>query len=277
MTEKKDSYFKAHDNHRLYYESYHPKKAKAVLIFVHGINEHAGRYQFPVAFFKGEYILYLYDHRGHGRSDGVRSHVESFDHYVDDLNEFVKLVAKKEKKSKIFMVGHSMGGQVLLNFLAKYPKAPIKGFITSSPNIRLKMKINPLKRLIGKKFSQFVPKLRLPNDISTKWVSRDKSIVKAYEDDPMVGKAITAKLGYEILTNQENILNHAESIKFPALMLHAGDDKICDKSGTLDFFERLNSIDKEMEIFNGMYHEIFNEIGKEKVFERMEGWLLERL
>lgn len=270
------SYFQAHDHHRLYYESHHPKQARAVLIFVHGVNEHSGRYRKTVNTFKKDFTVYLYDHRGHGRSDGMRSHVENFSHYVNDLHEFVSFVAQKEV-GKIFIIGHSMGGQVVVNTVAKYPKAPIAGFITSSPNIRLKMKINPLKKFIGMKLSKYVPRLRLPNDISAKWISRDRDVVRAYENDPLVGRAITAKLAFEILKNLQTIMSLANKIKIPALMMHAGEDRICDKEGTIEFFSKLKSRDKELEIFDDMYHEIFNEIGKEKVFARMRSWLEKRV
>ncbi len=277
MADNTVSYFKAHDNHRLYYEAWRPKKAQAILILVHGLNEHTGRYRHVVDYFKDDYAIYLYDHRGHGKSDGVRSHVMDFSHYIKDLNEFVTLVNTENPKKKIFIIGHSMGGQIVLNFLSKYRKAPLAGFITTSANVRVKLKINPIKKAVGFKLASFVPKIRLPNDVKTKWLSRDKAIVKAYEKDPLVGKNITARLAFELLTNQETLMAAAKKIQLPALMLHGGDDQICDPAGTVDFYEKLGSPDKELKIYDGMYHEIFNEFGKEEVLADVGSWLKGRV
>jgi len=261
MTTKVDTYFKAHDHHRLYYESIHPKKSSAILVLIHGLNEHIGRYAHVVDYFKDQYTIYLFDHRGHGRSDGIRSHVEDFNHYIKDLNEFMKMVAENEGKQKIFMIAHSLGGQVLLNYLKKYRKPPISGIVTSSANIRIKLKINPIKKYLGLKLADHAPRLKLPSDIDPKWISHDPKVVEEYKNDPLVGKKISVKLASEIIKNQEKIMELAPKIKIPALMLHGGDDHICDQNGTVEFFENLGSKDKELKIYPGMYHEIFNNLG----------------
>lgn len=267
-----DSYFKSHDNHRLYYETHLCKKAKGAVILVHGLNEHAGRYEHVIECLNDDFSVFLFDHRGHGRSDGARSHVNAFSEYVDDLHHFVTM---HKKHQPLFVVGHSMGGQVVLNYLHSYPKDPIAGFVTSSANIRVKIKINALKRFLGVKLSNHVPRLKLPNDIDPKWVCSDPVVVNCYKNDPLIGKNISVKLAAEILKNQEEILNYAPKIKIPALMMHAGDDRICDKAGSEDFFERLASKDKELVIYEGMYHEIFNEIENDMVLEKLKSWLLE--
>lgn len=273
MTQKTDSYFKAHDNHRLFYECHRAKKTRAVLVMVHGLNEHIGRYAHVVDYFKTDYTTYLFDQRGHGRSDGVRSHVESFEHYTRDLHEFLKFVAHEEVGLKIFLIAHSMGGQVALNYLGTHADAPVAGFITSSANLRVKMKINALKKFLGTKLSEYFPKLTVANDINPKWISRDKKIVAQYKQDPLVGQKISIRLATEILKNHENVMALAPKIKIPALMLHGGADNICDKQGSVDFFERLASQDKKIRIYEGMYHEILNEIGREEVLADMAGWL----
>lgn len=275
--ETKDSYFKSHDQHRLFYQSYHPKKSKAVVILVHGLNEHIGRYDHVVGTLTKNFTVYLFDHRGHGRSDGVRSHVVSFSEYCDDLHEFVKLVKKNEKNDKVFIIGHSMGGQVLLNYLHTYPKDGIAGFVTSSANIRVGIQIGALKKYLGYKLSQHFPKVKLPNDIDPKWISRDKNIVAKYKADPLVSKSISVRLATEILDNQEKLMSYASKIKFPALMLHGGDDRICDPRGTEEFYQNLKSNDKELKIYDGMYHEIFNEIGREEVIGDVNKWILKHV
>src|SRR3990167_7021722 len=146
MSKPTQSYFKSHDHHRLYYETWGHDKPRGTLIFVHGLNEHSGRYAHVADYFqKRNYNVYLFDHRGHGKSDGLRSFVDDFSHYLKDVDEFVHLVFKTEQDRKVFLVGHSMGGQIVLNYLAKY-RSRLSGFVTFSPNILTVLKIPFLKK-----------------------------------------------------------------------------------------------------------------------------------
>lgn len=264
-----ESYFKSHDHHRLYYQTWQAPKAKAVLIFVHGINEHSGRYSHAAHYFYNQgFTVYLFDQRGHGKSDGLRSYVDHFGQYSKDLHEFTKLTAEQEKNKKIFMVGHSMGGQIVINYISQYPQL-LSGFITSSANIEVAIKISFLKRLIGEALVKFFPKLTLKNQIDLKFISRDPKIVKAYRDDPLVSKQVTLKLGSEFLANQKILMDQAKKIRLPALVMHGGDDKICTPEGSKKFYRYLASPNKEIKIYPKFYHEIFNEIGKKKVFSNL--------
>lgn len=272
-----ESYFKSHDHHRLYYQVFKPQKTKGVLLFVHGLNEHSGRYSNPVHYFiKKGFTIYLFDHRGHGKSDGQRSYVNDFEAYLKDLDEFTLFVCQKEKKKKIFMVGHSLGGQIVLNYLAKYENS-LSGFITSSANIEVAMPISWVKKFLVLHLSRFFPTLSLAHSIDPHWISRDLSVVMAYKKDPLVSKNITVKLASEIIRNQEGIMRLASKIRIPALMMHAGDDRICSPRGSEHFFEKLTSKDKTLIIYDKFYHELFNEFGKEKVFRDMEAWIKKHL
>lgn len=274
---KNESYFTTRDNHRLYCETWAPESPKAVLIFVHGLNEHIGRYAHVAHFFSDEYTCHLYDQRGHGRSEGVRAFAESFGNFSADLDEFVNKVKTESGPLKIFIVGHSMGGQVVLNYLGQYSSANLSGFITSSANIQIGWKVNPIKKYLGVKLSSFFPKLTLPRELDEKYICRDENVVRAYVADPLVNHSITLSLAREILANQDVILENAPRIEIPALMMHAGDDHISASDGTVEFFEHLGSKDKTLKIYDGFYHELFNEFDKEHVFQDIKSWLAKRI
>lgn len=268
-------HFSTCDGLQLSAYSYPHSTPKAVLIFLHGLNEHAGRYGYPISHFTKQHSLYLYDQRGHGRSEGPRAFVNSFSDYVDDLAQFVNLVANKEPQKKIFLIAHSMGGQVALNYLGTHSNSSLTGFVTSSPNIRIAWKMNQLKKTVGVKLANYFPRLRVLNEVRPKWISRDKSWVRSFVRDPLVNKVITLNLAKEIITNQETILDLAPKIHLPTLMLHAGNDHICSPEGSRDFFERLAAKDKTLKIYDGFYHEIFNEAktDRERVFLDIEKWI----
>lgn len=274
-TQHHEAYFQSHDQNRLYYQKWTPVSSgkKPVLIFVHGLNEHSGRYQNPVDFFlKKGFSIYLFDQRGHGRSDGLRSYVQDFNHFMRDLDEFVAYVSSKELGKPLFLIGHSMGGQVVLNYISVY-KHHLSGAIVSSPNVRVAMKIPPLKKTAAQALGKVFPKLTLANEIDPKWVCRDHQVVREYKKDTLVSKKTTLKLLLEILRNQEKIMSLAERIQLPLFMMHAGADEITSPVGTQEFFEKVPGKNKELKIYEGFYHELFNEIGKEEVFEDMERWI----
>lgn len=274
---KEQGYVKGHDRHRLYYNAFIPNKIKAVLVVVHGVNEHAERYQNLIHFFQNNYAIYLYDQRGHGKSDGPRGHVDDFLEYAEDLNAFALFVEKKHPAAKKILIGHSMGGQVVLNYLGRFLQNPFDALITSSANIRVGLPIHPLKKYVGLQLAKIFPRLHFPNAIDNRLISRDADVVKAYEMDPLVGKSASLKLLSELLKNQESLLGLAQNIKIPALFMHGAEDQICAPSGSQDFYERLASPDKALHMFDGMYHEIFNEFGKETVFQLMKKWIEKRI
>lgn len=260
-------------DNRLHYFYSPAKKEKATVIIVHGLNEHAGRYLDTVAYLNScGYSCYVYDHSGHGKSEGKRSHVDSFSIYMSDLNDMISMVIDQEKGKKIFVLGHSMGGQILLNTLGNY-QPHIDGFITSSANIEVAIRIPWIKKMAALHLSKFIPGLYLPNEIDPRLICRDEEVVNKYVSDPLVSKKITLKLASEIIQNQDSIYDLARKLTYPCLMLHGGDDQICAPEGTRKFFGKLKTKDKKLKIYEGHYHEILNEIGKNEVWEDITDWL----
>ena len=113
--------------------------------------------------------------------------------------------------------------------------------------------------------------------MNAKWISHDQSVVEAYCNDPLVPQYVTAAIAAAVLNNQDVILDKAALIKTPMLMMHAGADRIASPMGTKDFFKKLAAKDKELMIYDGLFHELFNEIEKARVFDDMERWLKARV
>ncbi|MBI1908963.1 MAG: lysophospholipase [Deltaproteobacteria bacterium] len=261
----------------LYYQAWRVSSPKTILIFVHGLGEHSGRYKNLVTYFSPRnYTLYGYDQRGHGKSPGPRAHVDRFDLLLEDLDQLIRFVRKNEQCQKLFVIGHSFGGQVLLNYCLDFP-GNMDGAIFSSPNIRVAFPISPLKVRLAHFVDRFFPELSLPNDLNPDHISHDPAVVKAYTSDPLVSKKITVRLGKEILDNQAVLMNRAGQFDTPSLFLHAGDDKICSRPATEEFFDKIPISDKVLKTYDGFYHELFNEIGQERVFGDIERWLEQKL
>jgi len=265
-------HFKNHRGLLLYYQAWRVPQTKAVLVFVHGLGEHSGRYRNPVEYFTERgYTCYAYDHQGHGRSEGQRCYAPTLRSYLKDLKLFLDYVKDHEKGEVLILVGHSLGGQIVLNYGADSGVA-VLGVIASSPNVRV-FNVPKIKILSAKLGTWIVPRLPLPNDLDPNDLSHDPAVVKAYVTDPLVCRKITIRLAAEILTNQEKMDTLASQFRVPCLLLHGGGDRICDPRGTKEFYERIPLKDKQLKIYEGLYHEIFNEYENQQVFSDMERWI----
>lgn len=245
---------------------------KASLVVLHGLSEHSGRYQHVARFFceKG-FSVFLFDLRGHGRSEGVRGDANSLEDFLQDLDFFLDGL---KPNGPLFLIGHSFGGQLAINYLSIPERAArFKGALLSSPNIRLQLSLSPLKVQAGRFLSHLAPRFPLANEIPVDFISRDPEVVWAYKTDPLVYRKISARLGSLILENQEQIFRLAEKIRIPVFFMQAGEDRICSPEATREFFQKIPIEDKQIRIYEGLYHEIFNEPTKEKVFYDMEKWI----
>lgn len=276
--------FEGADGMRLFYQVWKPlmviDSALPALVFIHGMAEHSDRYQFPVQYFTERgYTAYAMDLRGHGKSGGRKAYADSLDQLIEDIDLFVRMVARREEGKKLFLIGHSFGGQLVLNYAIR-PRHHLKylsGIIVSSPNIRLRLKVPKIKRVLAPILSRYIPRLALGNELDPALVCRNEEVVQAYRRDKRVLKKITTRLANEILSNQEDLEDLAKKIRTPCLLMHAGDDKICCPEGTRDFFGKIPIRDKKLIIYDGFYHELFNERERERVFKDMEAWIEKKM
>lgn len=265
--------FKVRDGTTLHYEHWSPPNFKASILFVHGIGDHCGRYgPFVDYFTKKGYQVCLYDQRGHGKSEGKRAHIEKFEIFYDDLSEYF-LFSREATPGGIpwFLVGHSMGGQIVINFLAHYPTL-FKAACASSPNIEVAFTMPKWQEKLGKIALPVWPTMKLKGLVDATLLSHDPKVVEAFVKDPLVSPYATIGIGNEILSNLETIFALAPKIQTPLLLLHGSGDRYCSPEGTKRFFKELVLAQKELKIYEGFYHELFNEIGKKEVFQDIDRW-----
>jgi len=246
------------------------------MVIGHGLGEHSGRYTHLInRFVKMGISVWAPDHRGHGRSDGRRGHVDFIDQYIHDFKKMIR-IAKKNKPPgmKFFLLGHSMGGLIVLNLVEKFPDIA-DGVIASSPGLNPGMKVPVVKGTVAKILSRIRPSLSFDNELDSTFLSHDSAIVRAYDNDPLVHRTITARWFTEFLLAMEKTKQSAARIKIPVLMQVAGDDRLVDAETSRQFFNSLTIEDKTLFFYETLYHEIYNETDKdrEKVLNDLEGWL----
>jgi len=262
----------------LYYQCWLPATdPKAILLVVHGWAEHSGRYTNLVNYFvpKG-YAICALDHRGHGKSEGLRGYVERFSDYLDDLKTFFDIVRSEHGDTKIFLVGHSMGGTIATAYSVRN-QHDLAGLIVSGlgvkPGSSLSSAIIPLARIL----SLLLPRLGIMVlDAST--ISQDKAVVDAYVNDPLVYRGkITCRFGAEMLATLRKLPSEMPEINLPILIMHGTADRLCNPEGSRILYERADSRDKTLKLYEGFYHEIFNEPGHKQVLADIEAWLAARI
>jgi alpha-beta hydrolase superfamily lysophospholipase len=273
----KISYFITSEGLKIFYQYWVPDAPKAVLILVHGMGDHSGRYgPFVRYFVERGFAVALYDQRGHGRSDGERGHADQFQDYLQDLAQFIQMTKERFPKSPVFLVGHSFGGQIALNFVVRYAKG-LRGVVLCSPNIVLKLPVPTWKKRMADWAQNSMGHMRLTHPLNAKMLSHDPDVVAAYENDPLIFNHVTARLGALIMQNLEIIMAMALRVHLPTLFIQAGDDVICSPEGTKAFFQRIPIVKKQLKIYDGMFHELLNETCRDQVFSDVEAWLNEQL
>ena len=271
--EHQEGFFKGVRDANIYYQYWLPDgEVKAVLLIVHGLAEHGGRYINVVNYFVPlGYAVYALDHIGHGKSDGDRVYVEKIEDYTDTLDIFEKMVREWQPDKPIFLVGLSMGGLIGSLYLIDHQDS-FAGAVLSGSGVKVPDNISPMVVSIGKLLSNITPKFGLIG-LNASDISRDPEVVDAYVNDPEVytGKT-TARLAAEMLRGMEQVQKDAGKITLPLLLVHGSEDKLVDPDASQMLYDTVSSKDKTLIFYDGYYHEVFNDPEKEKVFADMEAW-----
>jgi len=269
--------FVGHDGLQLFFQSWEVAEVEQIIIISHGLGEHSGRYHNLLKSFSGKNIsFYGADHRGHGQSAGIRGHVNSINDYLLDLNIFINLIKNRIGQPIPFiLLGHSMGGLIAIKYVLDYPES-LSRLILSSPGLIPAIKVPKWKEFLGNKVSKILPSLSLANNIEADCLSHDLVEVQNYKNDPLVHNKVSARWFTEFTKASQECLARAKEIKIPFFIFHGKNDKIVDFKGSKQFYEQVSSLDKEIYLFDNLYHETMNETEKERVFEKVVKFVLEK-
>jgi alpha-beta hydrolase superfamily lysophospholipase len=275
MPQRFEGQFKGSDQTELFFQTWNPDKAPARGIFVitHGFAEHSECYA-PLAKILAEdgWLVYAWDMRGHGRSEGKRGYAKNLSFYIDDLEVFYNLVAKEAGDKNIVLFGHSTGGLILLRYL-ETKRVKYSALILSSPLIGLSMKVPALKEAAARIAVKWMPTLTLYNEIKYEDLTRDEEMRKSYAKDNLRHDKISPGVFLSMLENFPLALQNAAEIQQPVLMQLAGDDKITSSDASRELFDKLPNKKNQLELYPDSYHEVYNDLDRDKAIADLKKFI----
>jgi alpha-beta hydrolase superfamily lysophospholipase len=274
VIKRSEGYFKGHDDFELFYQTWTPQRVRGTLVVTHGLGEHSECYVRLAEGLAGtEWEIFAWDLRGHGRSEGKRGVIREFDDFSRDLSVFVDHVQHVRPRKPLVVLGHSMGGLITIRMLETTADKGIKAMALSSPQLGIAVKVSKIKEVAAHYLNKYLPDLTLYNEIAYGDLTKDKEVQAEYARDSLRHDRISSGLYVQMLGAMEKARGQASAIWLPTLLQQAGDDTIVNRPMAEQFFEKLGSVNKRIIVYEDYKHEIFNELGRKKVFQDLAEWL----
>jgi lysophospholipase len=265
-----DGYVEARAGLSLYCRRWEEDGDRSPVVIIHGAGEHSGRYAKTAArLAKVGHAVHALDLPGHGRSPGVRGHIGRFDDYLACARRFIGQIAGPPP----VLLGHSLGGLIATFYAIAHPDT-IQSLVLSSPLWGLSVAIPWWKRIVARAVSPLWPSLTMERPrASGDVLSHDPQVTAQYKRDPLVHFRASVRLYTELLERFERLPRALPQLRAPTLVLQAGDDRIASTETVERLFPAVGAKRKRLVVYPAFYHEILNEVDKERVFQDLLAWL----
>ena len=260
------------DGINIYYQHWAAKNSGTILVIVHGFGEHGDRYTDLAEYLVERNIsVYALDLRGHGRSEGGRGHVDDFDDYISDLDKLIKIVKEREGNKRIFLLGHSLGSIIVLEYADRYPVdgVIVSGVTFDSSRVAIFGGI-PLVNKIPIHLMDISARLFGKKAISS--LCSNESALEDYLNDDLAHGTFTLKFLKVVSEENEKLKREGVEIK-SCLILMGSEDSIGSIEDARWLYSIISTKDKRLMVYEGMKHNIFDELDNERVFSDVCGWI----
>ncbi|MDA3952750.1 MAG: lysophospholipase [Bacteroidales bacterium] len=272
----KSTTYSSFDGMKLSGYIWEPKEnPKAIINLVHGFGEYSERYdQWAMRFTDKGFLVHAIDYRGHGKSEGKRGHISNFEEFLNDIDVIVKGSKKLYPELPQYIYGHSLGGNIVTNYILKRNN-DFKGAIISSPWYKLSFNPSAFMLFLARIMNKVYPKFTQKSKLELNALTHDKKVVDDYLEDPLVHEKISTRMFFEIYKSGDWILENAKKINLPVLIQHGNSDKITSYKASKEFAEKAKELNKEVDYkeWPGLYHELHNELQKEEIFDFILKWI----
>lgn len=273
MTTHDTQYIRSADGTQLHVQSWLPQHTRAVVGVVHGWSDHSGRYGNVVdALTPHGCGVYAVDLRGHGLSEGQRGHINTWDEYRGDVHAFLDLLEATYPDTPLFLMGHSTGGLIVLEYAIHHPARRLNGLIASAP-LLAEPNVPGVVKLLGRVLSRVAPSFSLDPNADPNTISRDPAVVAAYKSDPLAHSRATPRLSTEMSAARDFVLANLDGITYPFLLMYGSADGLVPPHISREMFAHVGAADKTRHEYDGGYHELFNDLCKDEMLGDLVAWL----
>lgn len=250
---------------------------RGLVVISHGLGEHIGRYEHvAAALVEDGWGVTGADHRGHGRSEGLRGHVDGMSRMGDDLLRVLTTFRAEHPDQPVALWAHSMGGLVALQMNLDHPDHGLTGLVLSNPLLATAFTPPRAKVAVGRLIARVLPRLRLANELDPNLVSRDPEEVRKYTTDPLVHSLISTRAFTSLEAAEAAVLAAPQAIVTPTLWLLGGSDGIVSAPTSQAFAARLPPEITTVRAWPDGYHEPHNDLHRDEVISTARQWLGER-
>ncbi len=248
---------------------------KSVVILFHGLGSHSGLMSFlGENFAKNGHISYAPDLRGFGHYDGKKGHVDSFQEYIDDTEALVAHLKLKHSDKKFFLYGHSFGALIVIHYVIKDPNSKeIDGIMIPFPAVSEQLEIDGVRRMVAGVLSKINAKTLFPNGLNYDLIARNPEVVKRNREDPLRFDKATGRFAVEGLNAKDEAYLNGAKILIPVVVLQGSDDQITIPEKNKTFFDSISAEDKTWKLYEGLYHEPYEDEGGDEMLNDLMNWI----
>lgn len=276
-----ESGWKTEDGLKIYSQFWKPDgETKAVICLVHGLGEHSSRYE-PFSHFMAEkgYAVYGFDLRGHGKSEGKRGHTPSYEAFLNDITKLLQSSKEIFPGKDIFLFGHSMGGNLVINYVLRYNPA-IKGVILTGPWLKETQPPHEFlikaARIVDKVYPQFTTHNRIKSETIVQEEDTEVEEKDKHEKDPLLHPWITIHTYLTVKDASMWVLENASKFKYPLLLMHGSSDKVTSPEGSTEFARKLKC-KYTLKIWDDLNHKIHVEPLRNEIYSFIYNWVEEQV
>jgi alpha-beta hydrolase superfamily lysophospholipase len=245
---------------------------RGVLLLLHGWGDHSGRFAETAAHFaRAGLAVYAFDQRGHGRSPGKRGHISRFAQYLADVVALRRRIAAERPSAPQVLLGHSFGAFVVLRYLETAPDA-LAGAIAVAPYVDLARPPARWRKALARALGDLAPAVPIPTGLDYPLLSRDPGVWQAVRADPLCHQVITPRAYRELTDARGTLPRESGRISVPLLVLLAGEDRIVSTRAARELVVAVKG-DVTVREYEGMYHDVFHEPGRERMLADIDAWL----
>ncbi|MBD2577444.1 lysophospholipase [Oscillatoria sp. FACHB-1406] len=257
----------------LFYQTWHPpRQARAIALLVHGLGAHSGVFDNLVSpLVARDFAVYEFDLRGHGKSAGQRGYIENWSEFREDLAIFSRLARDEQPHCPLFLIGHSLGGLIVLDWALHFP-ALARGIVVLSPPLG-EVGVSPFRIRLAHLLSRILPRFSLSTEFDWSSLSRDAEAIATAQQDSLRHDRATARLATELFKTLAEIRDRAAQFEVALLIQHGSCDRVAFPEGSRQFFASLTHPDKELHEYPGAFHEMHNDLNAAETIADAIDWL----